>query len=235
MLASVDGCKGGWLVAISESWPCKEQPILCVCVDFRALLYVTRECRVVVVDIPIGLPDGKTSRQCDIEARMKLSKNGQSRVFLTPPRSCLQAKSPEEFQERHKIICKKGAGLPVWGILPKLKQADEAMEPDKQDRIYEFHPELAWVGLAKRALESKHSEGGRNEREGILNRFVPGLNCIIAGRKHLGRAAALDDIFDALVGLSVARRISDKEQPPCRLPTGRVPTDSRGLRMEIWY
>lgn len=235
MLASADGCKGGWLLAMSETWPCEQPPLLCICANFRALLHATRECRAVVVDIPIGLPSGKTPRQCDIEARAMLGKQGQARVFLAPPRECLNAKGKEEFQRIHRIEREKGAGYPVWGILPKLKETDGAMRPDEQDRIYEFHPELAWYNIAKQVLEPKHTEGGLETRQRMLQRNVPDMHGITNWCRRLGRAAALDDLLDAIVGLSVAQRIFEKQSPPHRLPAGAVPRDAKNLRMEIWY
>src|SRR5207248_1097349 len=73
---------------------------------------------------------------------------------LTPPRSCLEAKTPSEFQTMHFGARAKGAGLPVWGILPKIIEVNRLLEerittdPRLQDRIIEFHPELTWKRLA---------------------------------------------------------------------------------------
>ncbi len=49
MFAGVDACKGGWIVAKSASWPCREVPALAVCSDFRTMLALTADCRRVAV------------------------------------------------------------------------------------------------------------------------------------------------------------------------------------------
>ena len=61
MIAGVDGCKAGWIIALAAGWPCVEPPYLLLCRDFQALLAVTAECRAVMVDMPIGLPAGPES------------------------------------------------------------------------------------------------------------------------------------------------------------------------------
>ena len=50
MVAGVDGCKGGWVVAL---WGRGVELILCA--DFVEVVEVTRDCSAVAVDMPIGL------------------------------------------------------------------------------------------------------------------------------------------------------------------------------------
>lgn len=235
MLLSADGCKAGWVVAVSDAWPCKNLPYLYICKDFPALVALTGPRDVLVVDIPIGLPERGEPRRCDIEAKNMLGKDGQDRVFLTPPRGALGAKTAEEFVALIKQLTGKGPGLPVWGIVPKLKEVDSVMLPDLQERVFEFHPELAWLHIAGKTLKSKKQKEGIHERESTLETYVPGLDEIREWRPRAGRAARLDDILDALVGLSVAGHLQSCGTAPRRIPSGDPPRDSRGLRMEIWY
>ena len=58
MIAGVDGCRGGWLVAKSECWPFRTPLTLNVCKSFAEVLDATQDCESVVVDMPIGLPKG---------------------------------------------------------------------------------------------------------------------------------------------------------------------------------
>jgi predicted RNase H-like nuclease len=146
------------------------------------------------------------------------------------------AKTPAEFQSIHKSLLTKGAGLPVWGIAGKLAEVDALMSPTIQDRVFEFHPELAWARLAGHTLSSKHCAAGIIERLGILRGPVPKLEQLnewddstVSGR------AEIDDILDALVGLAVAGGIVESPRSACRLPVTEPPKDARGLRMEIWY
>ena len=86
MIAGVDGCKRGWLVALGDGWPTKSLPKLKICADFKAVLEATRDCQVVAIDMPIGLTDGADERECDLLARKALSPGGGSRVFPAPRR-----------------------------------------------------------------------------------------------------------------------------------------------------
>ena len=235
MLAGVDACKGGWIVARSQSWPCREVPCLAVCPDFRAVIALTADCQRVAVDIPIGIPSGKQIRPCDQEAKDFLRKNGHNpaAVFFTPPRECLPAKNAKEFQRLHKQVRSTGAGYPVWGFMKKLKQANEAMTPILQEKIIEFHPELAWLRLVGRNLSSKHEDEGIAERKKFLHPMLPELEHLLRWKDYLGRAAALDDLLDALIGLAVA--MASLRGSPYRLPATVPEADTTGLRMEIWY
>ncbi|HEV1995775.1 MAG TPA: DUF429 domain-containing protein [Candidatus Acidoferrum sp.] len=233
MLASADGCKGGWLLVKSKSWPCKEPLFLSICADFRSLVQSTLDCEQVVVDIPIGLPSGKKIRTCDEDARRLLGREGSTRVFLAPPREAMHASDPQEFQILHSKFRGKGAGWPVWGIVRKLKEVDEIMTPDLQKRIHEFHPELAWWRAAGRVLDSKHQKSGLSQRTEIVGSYISGLNEALEWERRLGRAAAIDDILDALIGIPVAANALNEKT--FRVPHQSTESDTRGLSMEIWY
>jgi predicted RNase H-like nuclease len=235
MIAALDGCKDGWLIAITDRWPSENPVQLLYASDFASCLKKTSACSAVLVDMPIGLPSGSEERSCDAEAREFLS-GGSSSVFRTPPRSVLQAATPEEFQRQYRAIVGKGAGLPVWGIVPKLLEVDRKLSDSValQERVYEFHPELAWRRLAGRKLNSKHSAVGLLQRLSALDRAHPDW----LGDAHelnLSKGVQLDDVLDAVVGLSVAQAIVDGTTPARRFPVSQPPVDDRGLRMEIWY
>lgn len=235
MIASADGCKGGWLALVADEWPCRQTVHAYVCHDFKALLALTRSCDAVVVDIPIGLPEPGQVRLCDTLARDRLGREGRSRVFLAPPRETLDAGTPVEFQTRYRGSFGKGAGLPVWGIVPKLREADAGMTPALQSRVREFHPELAWARLAGRVLSSKHTKKGLAEREDLLRSNVAEIDALKSWVGRLGRAAATDDLLDALVGLAVAEGLRGGNLVSERLPTAQPAEDARGLCMEIWF
>jgi predicted RNase H-like nuclease len=130
----------------------------------------------------------------------------------------------------------RGAGLPVWGIVPRLREVDATMTPALQGRIMEFHPELAWKRLAGRVLLSKHTAAGLVQRLGLLRPHVPNLDEMDGGARTSGAAhAGLDDVLDALVGLAVAASIRTQRCQAYRLPESEPQRDERGLRMEIWY
>lgn len=234
MIAAVDGYRGGWLVAMSESWRCDEPPALKACDKFSSVLELTQACRIAVVDMPIGMPSGTPPRACDVAARETLGDAGRERVFLCPPRESLKATTAKKFQEIHRRVTGKGAGLPVWGIAPKLKEVDSAMNPDFQNRVREFHPELVWKRLAGSVLASKHGATGMLQRIDVLNQQNPSW---LGGLKtdHLPIAVALDDVLDCLVGISVADAIARDANYKGRVPESDPPKDDHKLRMEIWF
>jgi predicted RNase H-like nuclease len=233
MFAGVDACKGGWVLAKSASWPCRETPDLAICPDFRTVLAMTADCTRVAVDIPIGLPSGHAIRLCDKQAKKMLSGHNTSALFYAPPRETLRAETPAEFQRLHRKLRGTGAGLPVWGFLSKVIEADQVMTASLQQRVIEFHPETSWFRMAGENLESKHTSEGIAERKCLLRKAVPELEKILRWKDFLGRAAAQDDILDALIGIEVAK--SSLRGTPYRLPADHVETDAKSLRMEIWY
>ena len=233
MIASVDGCRGGWFVAQTEQWP-TERPSFCFCSSFGEVLDVTQKCRITVVDMPIGLPSAEYPRPCDSEARNELE-GAQSRLFFTPPRKAILRDTWETFQAEHRRSTKGiGASIQVWSILPKIREIDRAINAQLQKRIREFHPELTWKRLAERTLLSKHSAAGLLERVGVLeHRGVKWIRDV--PHDTLPKNVALDDFLDAIVGLDAADRIARNTTPIERFPTTGGRTDQKGLRMEIWF
>jgi predicted RNase H-like nuclease len=224
MIAAVDGCKGGWIAAIAERWNGPRGARFVLCADFGAVLEATRECAMVVVDMPIGLPEGPEPREADVAARAISHK--PSSIFLAPPRATLAARTPAEFQRLHRRITGRGAGLPVWGIVPKMREVDALLTPAHAGRVREFHPELAWERLAGRLLAPKRSAAGALERIRLLDRHYPAWAAEPVTLQPRGRTLALDDLLDAAVGLRVAQGIIEET-------AHRAPDDRGGAA--IWY
>lgn len=236
-LAGVDGCKKGWIIASADDWPVDGSLSISVVEAFAEVLKVTSGATAVAVDMPIGLvsahsPDG-FRRGCDLEARTLLGGAASSRVFFTPPYESIHATTANEFQDTHRHLTGTGAGLPVWGIVAKIAEVNASMTPELQERVFEFHPELAWMRLAGKVLASKHNAAGIVERIRTLEDLGFDLRDVEGEAALAG--AAIDDLLDALVGLVVAAgRVKD---PPTarRIPDGDPPTGERDLRLEIWY
>ena len=249
MIAAVDGCQAGWLVAMARGWPPGAKTLtLDICRTFRSVLEITkrRECKTVLVDIPIGLLSAevwkkKGGRECDIEAK-QLLKGAAASVFPTPPRECIEffeslpnikfLKQYQQFNGLHKKLTEKGVPIQSFSIAGKILEVDREMTPDRQKAVREFHPELVWKRIAGGVLESKHSAAGMLARLSILAKNVTGFHGLSRQLTAVGGGVALDDLCDALIGLAAAHDLS-KER---RLPKGvEPPRDARGLRMEIWY
>lgn len=237
MFAGIDGCKGGWIVAKAQQWPFDDSAQFFICRDFRTLASLTEDCEVVMVDMPIGLPHPSIQlnwqRQCDIDAQAILGRIAGKSVFPAPPRSSLIAENPTDFQRLHRQLTGEGAKLPVWGIVPKIREVDWVITPFLQSRIREFHPELAWWRLNGNAnLDTKHAVSGKRQRRELLLSTLESrtLDATERWRGRLGRAAALDDLYDALVGLKVAASVSEALSIPAS-----PQRDERGLLMEMSY
>ncbi|NJB68786.1 putative RNase H-like nuclease [Desulfobaculum xiamenense] len=247
MIAGVDGARGGWVVALADDWPSPTPPTLHLAPDFAAVVALTKQCAAVALDMPIGLPCGSDVRACDMCARSELARRSPqdikapSRLFMVPPREaiCASHGDPAEFQRLHRLHRGVGAGLPVWGIVPKIIEVDDALgtDPSLQERIVEFHPELAFAHLAGEVLPSKHTAAGAMRRLATLCDHIPDVARLAVPPNF--SPVMLDDVLDALVGLSTAAHlatVADRSHPQSRrLPHDAVPTDSRGLRMEIWF
>jgi len=242
MIAGVDGCKGGWLVALASAWPCPAPPQFVLCPNFNAVLEVSAGCAAVAVDMPIGFSRGEEERACDLEARKLLTTkyNATSRVFRVPPRSALDAQTWLEFQKLTRDIAQKGASKQVWAIAPRLREVDAALSPTLQHRVVEAHPELAFTHLARHVLSSKHTACGLGERVAVLADASPNILPALAG---IPAGPALDDALDALALLATAAHVAqagveaapDLARRVPALPFQDIPRDARGLRMEIWY
>lgn len=260
-IAGVDGCKGGWLVAVTEEWP-SSTPTLTLCRTFKEVIDTTASCSVTVIDIPIGLLNGKSERLCDTQAREALADrqipNARSRVFRAPPRSALHVfdggtreQQWPEFTNTVEQLTGKRPTKQTFDFSAKVKEVDDAMNPDWQQRILEFHPEPAWKRVARSTLRSKHTASGLLQRLNLLREL--GATWVLGLVDHPSlrepkREPKLDDLLDALIGLTVAHDISRHSTPSeranelkkdlylNRFPKGKPESDEeKQLRMEIWY
>ena len=243
-VAGVDGCKGGWLVAIvspvmessQTDAPCVfKLKSLLVASTFTEVLSKTSDCKLVCVDIPIGLSDGDKPRECDGMARKVLKGRRASSVFPSPIRQCLLAK---DYTEANKISLEhSGKGLtPLsFAILDKIRQVDDVMSrrPEFQHRIREIHPEiLFWALNHKQPMQHKKSRVvGREERIRLLAPIFPNVEEIVA-KARKPKEVAPDDILDAIVAawtagqavIGKAKTLPEKPQ-----------LDSKGLKIEMLY
>ena len=218
----------------------KQEHRVTVCADFKKVLELQPSPEVIVVDIPIGLLDHqrKGGRECDMSARKKLGPPRGSSVFPAPHRAVLNARTWEEVRG-------KGLNKQSFNLLPKMREVDEVMvmTPGLQSRVHESHPELAFMKMANKPMSVKKSKPvGRDERLAALEAAGAGSSIVLfqhpvkafEGDRHQFRRKklGLDDLIDAYamcwVGLQIAGRsaLRVSDSPP---------TDSKGLRMEMWY
>jgi predicted RNase H-like nuclease len=241
MVAGVDGCRGGWVAAFAAFSARGRLEVLYLALfeRFADVLRTARRAVALAVDIPIGLletarPGG---RDCDRLARSLLAAGKrQASVFTPPARAALAARDYRDAERRNGL----GLSRQAFNILPRIREVDRLMSPHRQRRVFEAHPELAFLRLAGRPLSpGKKSPRGRERRLRWLARYyglrAAALRALATGivRRYGRRAVALDDTLDALALAVTAHHIARATAQ--RLPVGRAPRDRRGLRMQIVY
>lgn len=180
-VAGVDGCRGGWLVALPG-------PCFHLCRNWLEVASLTAGCAAVAVDMPIGLPLLGQSRECDRLARIGLGPRRHS-VFSAPARCYLHAANFTEVS---------GMSLQAFHLLPKIRQLDSWIRPEWQTRVWEAHPELVFKRLAGEPLhDSKKTDPGASRRKALLgDPEIPQL--------WPRSQVQLDDYLDALALLYAA-------------------------------
>ena len=231
-LVGVDGCKEGWVCVFGLP---DATPAVCVLPTAASVLARFPSPAIIAVDIPIGLTDADR-RNCDVEARLRLRAPRSSSVFPAPIRSILHCSSHREASELHRTIDGRGFGAQAWGILPKIKEWDDALqsEPARRFEVFEVHPEVCFWRLNRETSMkfSKHKEEGARERRRLLNRAFGRRDVAGVLGSAARRNAKDDDVLDALAVLWTAARIARREAKS--LPE-MVEMDRVGLPMAIWY
>ena len=241
----VDGCPYGWFsVGLDNSDGYEVKAFT----TFRELLAHYREARLVLVDIPIGLPQGKEGRDCDPEARQLLGWPRRSSVFPTPtrPTVCRIAAAPKDYDGANATECRcagKGLTRQAFAIAPKIAEVDKVLRDrgaSAEPAVKEVHPEICFWALnrEKPMRHSKKDYKGIRERMAVLKCWEPLTKEICdSSCKYLWKQqAAADDILDALAAAVTAKLglgCSDNYQlqtlPEC------PPTDDSCLPMEMVY
>lgn len=229
-VAGADGCRGGWVCA-TRSPRGGAVEVRCVA-SARELLEGLPGWSVLAIDIPIGLTDAGP-RACDLEARRRLGWPRSSSVFPAPIRPALHARSRARASQITRRCSGRGVGAQAFALWPRIRAIDALVDP-RCERVFEVHPELAFVALngGRRLAHSKHDARGLARRVRLVDRAF-GRGCFARARDCVARAqAADDDLLDALACLWSAQRIA--RGSAVHLPDP-APRDRRGLRMCISF
>ena len=212
----VDGCKGGWFYFRLSGWPGPWVVSHGVARDdenppgMEQVIQMAGDDDLVLVDIPIGLPNSSTpKRACDVAARKLLGRKRRSSVFPVPVRDVLDGGLPPNSDAMRLTSCLATGGKmclseQTFGILPKIDEVDRLLRRcQKAHRIVrETHPEVCFATLHGRPMEApKKKKEGVEERLRVIERFLPGATKVIAdafGSLPRGQVAK-DDIVDAMV------------------------------------
>ena len=240
-----DGCHCGWFSVGFKSNGEYELRAFC---SFEDLLACYQAANLILVDIPIGLPEGPGGRDCDREARRRLCYPRAASVFPTPTRQTVQKVPP--LPKEHDFpaaVCAEIASsgewldLPTFWIARKIAEVDNALRArgtGKQPRVREVHPELCfWALHEKNPMEhnkNAREQKGVEERIKVLKSVEPrARNIYDAGcSKFFRKCVDRDDIVDALVAAVTARKgwPNDFQTLPVN-----PPVDERELPMEMVF
>ena len=207
MIAGLDGCRGGWVLATAPiSGPVEIE--LRVIPDLVELAEDVATGRVVLagIDMPIGLTESGR-RNCDVALRAYLGRRGGS-VFPAPIRALIEQPTLPDYRAARELsLASHGKSLSVqsFNLLPKIAAVDALVRTAPNERFVEVHPESAFMAMnaSQPLLHGKKTAAGRAERLGLLNQALPPW-AEAAPRSLPG--AAPDDVLDALAALWSARR-----------------------------
>ena len=207
---------------------------------FGDLLDYYQAAKLILVDMPIGLPDGPEERLCDPQARQWLRPH-TPRVFRAPTRAALEH-LVEHPDDKHGVrdvqitITGKSLSEQSLAIMPKIAEVDNLLPREATPQVREVHPEICFWALNDRnhVAPSKHTEAGIEERIRVIKRVESRTEKIFKDgwsefrKNRVGK----DDILDALSAAVTA--YGGRNGGLQTLP--EIPaTDRRGLRMEMVY
>ena len=239
----VDGCPYGWFsVGFSPDGSYEVAAFLA----FADLLTHYQSAKLILVDIPIGLPQGDKKRQCDGDARRRLGNPRNSSVFPTPTRQTVRlvvtgcgyaAASANEFKITGRRITKQ-----TFAICPKIAEVDQVLSNRDATTpvIREVHPEICfWALNGENPMpRSKKTNAGKDERLCVLKRREDRTQEIFdtAYEKYFRKDVARDDILDALAAAVTAFCGHNNLQSlPKGSPLDHPPLDNACLPMEMVY
>ena len=190
----VDACRAGWVAVRRDQqgkWDVGVYPRI------SDLLEAHRHAVLVLIDMPIGLPDGEQVkfRACDELAAAIV---GRAKVFAVPPRPALEADDVRTALAMARRLTGKGFFL-VWRLKDRIFEVEEVLgSPDSpwRGRLREAHPEVCFASLRRGphgepapAVFPKQTPPGRNERLASLAPLIGSavLNRLKEGRVSQGR------------------------------------------------
>ncbi|MCS0496723.1 DUF429 domain-containing protein [Ancylobacter sp. MQZ15Z-1] len=227
-VASIDGCKGGWVAVIVEPGGAMRAERIS---RVGELFDRPDAPDLAAIDMPIGLPDriGPKGRAPERLVRPLLGAR-QSSVFSIPSRAAVAAAldaeaHPEEgLRYRHACAVARATSDPpralakqAFHIMPRIGEIDALLceHPSLRTRLHECHPEVSFwamngeapVPIAKKVKNAPHGPGLVLRRQ-LLAAQGFGEDITAAARARAIGVGA-DDLLDACAAAWTARRIAE--------------------------
>ena len=225
ILAGVEPCPGGWLVAPGnlQGITVAPQPAY-VLTSLADVLDYRPSFSVVALHAPVGLVEAPDERRlCDTTARDLLGIRAGAAV-PAPSRLLLEVRTFAEAKEIDPSL-----DIVRWRSLPKASEAIREVQSWRQRAVWEVNPELAFRQMNDGDVlrYSRRSIHGRRERQQLLELKLPGTERVLQERPKGVREAKL---LDALADLWTARRILARAITRLADPPA---WDDSGVRMDI--
>ncbi|SDD93675.1 DUF429 domain-containing protein [Rhodospira trueperi] len=234
VVAGVDGCRTGWFVVLTDT-ACPEDLRWKRVDRFSEVLCGADAPQIIAIDVPIGLLSAarRGSRTCDQKARATLRAPRASSVFPPPVRGAINQRDYAAACAANRASSPANIGISsqCFGIVPKIREIDDLMSPELEDRVWEIHPELCFWKMAggHPMRHNKSKSAGREERLACL--VAHGLTAITNAFGERPSGVQKDDILDAAAACWTALRIHAGEAKGI---SGAEERDDKGLRMEMW-
>ncbi len=237
----IDGCPSGWLTVKITGY---DSVTLSIYDTIRSIWTDNRDAELLLIDIPIGLPDsGNGTRACDAEARNVLKPYRAPSVYPVPCRKALYAENYKQASAVNKKLTGKGLSKQSWMISPKIREVDTFLLSNHEARgkIREIHPEvLFWALNGGGAMKhNKRTDEGFSERVAVIARYSKFCAEILRGNERININIRLsqklkysrDDIVDAFAAALTGRLSSGILNTLPESPS----RDGEGLPMEMVY
>lgn len=233
-LGGIDGTSQGWCLTQGTWHDNQITQVGWLYMGHITQLDVMPPFQALTINLPIGLPITKKDRRaCDKQVKQLLG-NRVSSLFQTPCRSSLTQTDPE-------TLASLGLTKQTQHILPKVKELNDWMTPEKQRYIKETNPELLFVTLAESLpkntrLMSKKKDQGIHQRIQLLQTLplfqnLP-LEEIIRTEKSHHPILKVPDMIDSLACLAIAgKMVEGSAQSIPETPQ----QDDQGFYPSIWF
>lgn len=207
----VDGCPGGWFsIGFSGAGDFEFN----VSEDFGALVQHYPQAELILVDIPIGLPEPNGGRQCDRQARAELEHPRSRSIFPAPLRQIVNLVNDgatyAQANNHNQALEGMGLSTQSFSLISKIIEVDTFMANRLQNInpiIREVHPEVCFWALnhGDAMVHSKRELAGIIERIQIIaGEGIDALNMLEAAHEHIPVGVGWDDFCDALVAAITA-------------------------------
>ena len=128
----IDGCRAGWVAAFQLDG----EPVLAVVETLSELSPHLSHETTVMIDMPIGLLNDDSCRQCDALARERLRPYRYSSVFGVPPRPVTRISDYPRANALSRELTGKGLSKQSFYLFPKIAELGLSSE-EFSDRLLE--------------------------------------------------------------------------------------------------